>query len=255
MSTNPLLKKLDRDLLDYNNQIGKMVDEVASKQYYATIGIVVINILVFFGMQFLPKDFAVGQINSDTISLLITMIMLMVSIPLASIWAKKILEDRRNEIISIPVYMDYSGMWEYTTEFHIKEEVDSEEYRLVKDNMENWTEKGDARWIFNTFELSIDFAATHDINKKKATVKWDSGRINFDEHFVSWNFNGEIKWKNGEDIVNKFVGKEEYKVTKHNAEGKPSYLDGTLTGDIHVGDKHFTLTAKSHFIRKENNTK
>lgn len=254
MTSNPLLKKLDNDLLDYNRKVGEIVDDVASKQYYATIGIVVINILVFFALQFIPDDFAVKQINRDTISLLITLIMLMVSIPLASIWAKKILEKKRNEIITIPINLDYSGLWQYKTVFYIKEEKDSPEYTLVKNNMNKWKEKGEARWIFNAFELSIDFAATKD-NTKKASVKWDSGRITFDEYRVSWSFKGEIKWKDGEDIVNKFVGSEEYKVTKHDEEGKPSYLDGTLTGDIHVGDKHFSVIAKSYFKRKEEETK
>lgn len=267
---NPLIGKLNKDINEYNQRVSMILDKVASWQYYITVGIVVVNIVAFFALQSIPESFSIGQFNSYTISFLASLILLLVSIPFANGMGKALLNKLSANMYSIQPSLDYSGQWEYLTFFKLKSPNDgSDEYDLVKRNMNNLPEKGLSTWVFNLFELHIDFAATketdekksnekdeHEIDnatlpkeEKKTKVEWTSGPIEFNTNKVSWTFSGTIKWKDGEDIVNEFKGVENYKVVERDIMRKPTRLVGELLGTVKVSNKYYVVTAESSYTR------
>ena len=56
--------------------------------------------------------------------------------------------------------------------------------------------------------------------------------------------------KNNKNYANTFSGIKSYTVIEHDAQGRPSYLQGKYVGTILVGEKFYVISATSKFIRK-----
>lgn len=251
--TNPLMNKFSKDLSEYNRNIGSILDRVASKQYKSTVIVIIVNVIAAIALQLIP-EFTIGQVNSSIISVLFSLFLLLISVPIASEWGKKHLEKEALNLTNNDPSIDYSGEWKYNTTFFLKSPDDgSDEYKLVEKNMNPLIETGKTTWIFNYFDLHIDFAATDEIKedtKKKTRVEWTSGPIEYTSDKVSWTFEGRIKWKGGEDIVNVFKGMESYRVVARDENRKPTLLKGNLTGIIQVNNKYYVVTAEeSEYVR------
>lgn len=265
---NPLVGKLDKDINEYNERVGGILDKVANWQYYVTIAIVIINIVAFFALQSIPESFSIGKFDNYTISFLSSLILLLVSIPIANSAGKALLKKESTNIYTIDPSLDYSGQWEYLTIFKLKTPDDgSTAYQLVKDSMNNLSEKGSSLWVLNLFELHIDFAATEEKadnkkekdknikNKKRTKVEWTSGPIEFNSHKVSWTFSGTIKWNNGSEVVNEFKGIETYRVVERDLFRRPTKLVGELLGTVKIEDKYYVVVAESSYTKQKSKHK
>ena len=155
--------------------------------------------------------------------------------------------------------MNYAGLWEYETNFHVESPNDTTKtFMLLKTNMEGFEEKRLSKWTQNVFELKINYAYTdpHKEQTKNAKseptplVIWESNPISFNENRIKWSFAGEISWKNNENYANTFCGVESYTVIEHDSLGRPSYLQGKLVGTVLVGENFYVVSAVSKFVRK-----
>ena len=252
---NPLLGKLNKDLNEYNQHVGVILDKVANWQYYITIRIVIINILAFFVLQSIPESFSIGKCNNYTIGFLASLILLLVSIPFSNTMGKMLLNKMTTNMYTIDPTLDYSGEWKCLTTFRLKSEDDGiTSYNLVKCNMDNFLKEGVSTWVLNMFELYIDFAATQekledveceDNNKPK--VEWISGPIEFNANKVSWTLCRTIKWKGGEDIVNEFKGFESYKVVERDVLRRPTKLVGDFLATIKIDNRYYVVTEEGNY--------
>ena len=174
-------------------------------------------------------------------------------------------------IIFDGVYMDtsvyingvHAGEWKYETNFRIQTtpstrgQFKSEEeyqryktnYERFEKNMTDYKEMGTSVWSQNIFELKIDFGNST-IKGDYPQVLWRSNPISYDEHELTWSFDGEIWWKDNKNYANKFSGIEHYSVKDHDEQGRPSRIEGHLVGTILVGEHFFVVDALSSFTKE-----
>lgn len=258
---NPMLEKLQRQIQEYNKDTEAKIDQVANRQNLITLAFVVFNIIVFLVLEstFGGKTPVLLDIPNTVRNFVVTLILLLVSFPLASVYAIRNLQKLQLNEENIDADLNYAGIWEYETNFHVESPDDgSKTYKLLKSNMEGFEEKGLSKWTQNVFELKINFAYT-DPHKKQTRnanleptphVIWESNPISFNENRINWSYTGEILWKNNENYANTFSGIESYTVNEHDENGRPSYLQGKLVETVLIGDCFYVVSAVSNFIRK-----
>ena len=258
---NPMLEKLQRQIQEFNKGTEKRIEEVANKQNLITLAFVVFNIVVFIVLESVlgKKEPIFLDIPNTVINFVATLILLLVSFPLASKFAKRNLAELQLNEEQIDANMNFAGIWEYETNFHVESSDDrSKTFKLLKSNMDGFEEKGLSKWTQNVFELKINFAYTdpHKEQTKNSNTEptphiiWESNPISFNENRINWSFSGEISWKNNENFANTFSGVESYTVNEHDAHGRPSYLQGKLVGTVLVGENFYVVSAVSKFVRK-----
>lgn len=257
---NPMLEKLQKQIEDYNKDTEAKIDQVANRQNMITLAFVVFNIIVFLVLEsvFSRPEPYVLDIPNTVLNFVITLLLLLVSFPVASKNAKRDLHQLQLNEEQVDVNMNYAGIWEYETNFHVESPDDgTNNFKLLKSNMEGFEEKGLSKWTQNIFELKINFAYT-DPHKEQTqnarreptpNIIWESNPISFNENRIKWSFSGEISWKNNENFANTFSGIESYTVIEHDAQGRPSYLQGKLVGTILVGENFYVVSAASKFWR------
>lgn len=257
---NPMLEKLQRQIQEYNKDTEAKIDQVANRQNMITLAFVVFNIIVFLVLEsvFSRPEPYVLDIPNTVLNFVITLLLLLVSFPVASKNAKRDLHQLQLNEEQVDANMNYAGIWEYETNFHVESPDDgTKNFKLLKSNMEGFEEKGLSKWTQNIFELKINFAYT-DPHKEQTqnarreptpNIIWESNPISFNENRIKWSFSGEISWKNNENFANTFSGIESYTVIEHDAQGRPSYLQGKLVGTILVGENFYVVSAVSKFWR------
>ncbi len=248
---NPMLEELQQQIEEYNKDIEKKIEEVAHRQNRITIIIILFNVAVFIGLAKLTEhsEPLISGIDNNILNLLITLALLAISFPSAAKYAKRGLQHLRLNDEPTKPSLNYAGSWEYNTDFRIQTQDDgSDEYNLLKANMECYKEHGISKWTQNKFELKIDFANTKK-EENKAAVHWESNPISYDDNKLCWSFNGSIWWKDGKNDANEFSGIELYYVQAHDEQGRPSRLEGRLRGIVLIGEKFFALDAISSFER------
>ena len=258
---NPMLARLQQQIQEYNKDAEATIEKVANRQNFITLSFVVFNIIVFLVLESVfgrPAPYIL-DIPNTVLNFVITLLLLLVSFPFASKYAKRDLHKLQLNEEQVEVNMNYAGIWEYETNFHVESPDDgTKTFMLLKSNMEGFEEKGLSRWTQNVFELKINFAYT-DPHKEQAqnasreptpNIIWESNPISFNENRIKWSFSGEISWKNNENFANTFSGIESYTVIEHDAQGRPSYLQGKLVGTILVGENFYVVSAVSKFIRQ-----
>jgi len=249
---NPMLEKLQRQIQDFNKENESRIEKVARRQNLITLGFVVFNIIVFITLESLfgDKEPLFANIPNVVLNFVATLVLLMVSFPLASKFAKRNMENLQLNEEAIEPKMQYAGTWEYHTEFRIQSPDDgSEEYKRLADNMCDYKENGISQWTQNVFELKIDFAGTAQ-GKEHPQVSWHSDPISYDEHEIRWSFTGKIWWKDDQNYANEFSGIEYYTVRGCDDKGRPCYLEGHLVGTVLVGKRFYVVDALSEFRRK-----
>lgn len=258
---NPMLEKLQRQIQEYNKDTEAKIDKVANRQNLITLSFVVFNIIAFLVLESIlgRKEPILLDMPNTVLSFVATFILLLVSFPLASGYAKKNLQKLQFNEEQIEASLNYAGIWEYETDFHVESSDDgTKTYQLLKSNMDGFEEKGLSKWTQNVFELKINFAYT-DPHKEQTRnsrlepvphVLWESNPISFNENRINWSFSGEISWKNNENYANTFSGIESYTVNEHDDKGRPSYLQGKLVGTVLIGDCYYVVSAVSKFKRR-----
>lgn len=277
---NPMLVRLQQKIENYNKDVQRKIDNVANRQKIVTIGVVCFNLIVLFLSNYLLPDDSKDEslrllslFSNDQLSILVTVISIGFSVSTATLIGKNSFKELKIDDTIIEPKLQYAGEWEYLTEFRIQTKDDgSTEYQRFKDNMEDYKERGISYWTQDAFELKIDFGNTSSSNekkvetqtmpagdntssdskskKKKPQVNWQSNPIAYDEHKVSWSFNGTIWWNDDKNYANEFSGIELYYVRGTDSQDRPSLLEGRLIGTILVGDKFFVVDAISKFWRK-----
>lgn len=254
---NPMLEELQLQIQQHNRDAEALMDKVADNQNRITIGIVVFNVAVFILLEhfFGSSTPLIAGLDNTVLNLLATICLLLVSFPTAAKYGKRNLKQLKLNEEQIKPKLNYAGSWEYQTNFRIQTKDDgSPEYQRFKENMENYEEHGISQWSQNVFELKIDYANTSSSNnhneKKMPKVNWQSNPIAYDEHKVSWSFNGIIWWNDDKNYANEFSGIELYYVRDSDSQGRPSLLEGRLVGTILVGDRFYVVDAISNFKRK-----
>lgn len=277
---NPMLVRLQQKIEDYNKDVQRKIDDVANRQKLVTIGVVCFNLVVLFLSNYLLPDDSKDEslrllslFSNDQLSILITVISIGFSLSTASLIGRNSFKELKIDETIIEPKLQYAGEWEYLTEFRIQTKDDgSTEYKRFKDNMEDYKERGISYWTQDAFELKIDFGNTSSLDKKNEEtqpklptenassdtdkvkkmpqVNWQSNPIAYDEHKVSWSFNGTIWWNDDKNYANEFSGIELYYVRGTDSQGRPSLLEGRLVGTILVGDKFYVVDAISSFWRK-----
>jgi hypothetical protein len=257
IKNNLLLEKLSDKVRSYNEDVNRNLQSVAVWQNFITIMYVVFTIVVFIiSDRLLVGKTIVSGINNNVISLIITIVLLLVSFPLAPVWIRKF--KKKSFVLNIdnvePEF-DYSGKWEYTTVFKVKSKPDgSKEYDILDRNMNNFAEEGKSVWSQKGLDINIEHAYTDDVPKNEHSVEdpkveWDSSPVVFAKNTIEWHFEGHIRWKGSDTMANIFSGTETYDVVERDEIGKPSVLKGTLTGTIHVGEHYYVVEADSDFNR------
>ena len=249
---NPMLEELQTKIEQHRREAEIVIDKVAQKQNYITLACVAFNIVVFLILQYFlgGREQIVERIPNEVLSMLATILLLLVSFPFASEFAKKNLRDLKLDDESIKPSMRYAGEWEYDTDFRIQSpDDDTPEYERFHNNMINYKEHGISVWSQNVFELKIDFGNST-IKGDFPQIIWHSNPINYDEHEVSWSFGGKIWWKDDKNFANEFSGIEQYTVKSHDSQGRPCKLEGHLVGTILVGEHFYVVDAVSSFTRK-----
>ena len=226
--------------------------------------------IVFNIFVFIILDYYFGKENTIFLgipnkfwNLIITLLCLLISFPMASKFSKKKFRKVMFGIDDLDANLNFIGKWTYRTIFKLESPDDgSDEYNTIK-CMNGYEENGDSAWSQNIFDLKIDFANTNvEANKEKkeeypekkeqrATVSWKSDPISYDDNEVKWSFSGTINFINGLRYANIFCGIEKYTVSKRNKKGYPTYLKGELTGIVLIGKKFYALSADSSFTRDE----
>ena len=258
---NPMLERLQQQIQEYNKDTEAKIDQVANRQNLITLAFVVFNIIVFIALESTlgGKESLLLDIPNTVLNFVATLILLLVSFPLASGYAKKNLQKLQLNEEQIDASLNYAGIWEYETNFHVESPDDgSKTYKLLKSNMDGFEEKGLSKWTQNVFELKINFAYTdpHKKQTKNANLEptphviWESNPISFNENRINWSYSGEISWKNNENYANTFSGIESYTVYEHDDMGRPSFLQGKLVGTVLIGESFYIVSAISKFVRK-----
>lgn len=249
---NPMLVELQKQIELNNREAETIIDKVSRRQNYITLACVTFNIVAFVALQtfFGKEEPVIHDIPNTVVSMIITIILLLVSFPFASQFAKKDLRVVKLNEDGIEAKLNYSGEWEYDTNFRIQSPDDStDEYKRFRDNMADYKEHGTSVWSQNVFELKIDFANTSS-KENQPQVIWHSNPISYDEHEVSWSFGGKIWWKDDKNFANEFSGIEKYTVKENDKLGRPCRLEGHLVGTILVGEHFYVVDAISKFVRK-----
>lgn len=257
IKNNLLLEKLSDKVRSYNEDVNRNLQSVAVWQNFITIMYVVFTIVVFIiSDRLLVGKTIVSGINNNVISLIITIVLLLVSFPLAPVWIKKFKKIIFVlDIDSVEPEFDYSGKWKYRTVFKVKSRSDgSKEYDILDKNMNNFPEEGKSVWAQKGLDIHIEHAYTDDAPKNEESsdepkVVWDSSPVVFAKNTIEWHFEGHIRWKGSDTMANIFSGTETYDVVERDETGKPSVLKGTLTGTIHVGEHYYVVEADSDFTR------
>lgn len=111
---NPMLEKLQRQIQEYNKDAKKKIEEVANRQNLITLAFVVFNIVVFIVSEYvLGKNELINLDILDTVIIFVlTLILLLVSFPLASKYAKKNLCELQLNEEQIDADMNYVRIWE-----------------------------------------------------------------------------------------------------------------------------------------------
>lgn len=263
---NPMLKELQQQIEQHKRESETIIDKVARRQNYITTSFVAFNIVVFIILQLClgGKSDVIQGIPNTVLSMVATILLLLVSFPFASELAKKNLRNIKLNDENIKPSMNYAGEWKYETNFRIQTtpstrgQFKSEEeyqryktnYERFEKNMTDYKEMGTSVWSQNIFELKIDFGNST-IKGDYPQVLWRSNPISYDEHELTWSFDGEIWWKDNKNYANKFSGIEHYSVKDHDEQGRPSRIEGHLVGTILVGEHFFVVDALSSFTRKE----
>ena len=257
---NPMLERLQHQIQEYNKDTEATIEKVASRQNLLTLSFVVFNIIVFLVLESVfgrPEPYVL-DIPNTVLNFVVTLMLLLVSFPIASKYAKRDLHKLQLNEEQVDANMNYAGIWEYETNFRVESPDDgTKSFKLLKSNMEGFEEKGLSKWIQNVFELKINFAYTdqHKEQTKNAikeptpTIIWQSNPISFNENRINWSFSGEISWKNNENFANTFSGIESYMVIEHDSQGKPSYLQGKLVGTVLIGENFYVVSAISKFVK------
>lgn len=258
---NPMLARLQQQIQEYNKDTEATIEKVANRQNLITLTFVIFNIIIFLTLEsvFGRTEPYILDIPNTVLNFVITLLLLLVSFPVASKYAKRDLRSLQLNEEQVDANMNYAGVWEYETNFHVESPDDgTKTFRLLKSNMEGFEEKGLSRWSQNVFELKINFAYT-DPHKAQAkntnreptpNIIWESNPISFNENRINWSFSGDISWKNNENFANTFCGIESYTVNNHDSHGRPSYLQGKLVGTVLVGEHFYVVSAISKFVRR-----
>lgn len=259
---NPMLERLQQKIENYNKEVQGKINDVANRQKLVTIGVIVFNLVVLFLSNYLLPDDSSDEskrllsfFTNDQLNILITVCSIGFSLPIAALVGNNSFKELKIDDTVIEPKLQYAGEWEYRTEFRIQTKDDgSTEYQRFKENMEDYKEDGISYWSQNAFELKIDFGNTASsdtvVGKKKPQINWQSNPIAYDEHKVSWSFNGTIWWNDDKSYANEFSGIELYYVRDTDDRGRPALLEGRLVGTILVGDKFYVVDAVSKFTRK-----
>ena len=252
---NPMLKQLQSDIKNHNEEVSRIIERVANRQFYLTVGVILFNIIVYFTLDAIlgNNDPILPPFSNSTLNFLLTLLLVAISFPTAAKYAKSTMSELSLETTKICAELDYAGSWDYETMFRIQSGYeDCEEYRLLVDNIEGYTEKGVSVWNQNIFDLKIDFANTIDKNQDEMPeIIWKSDPISYNASEVRWSFSGKIWWRKDKNYANEFNGIEYYRVTEHDAAGRPILLEGKLIGTILIGEKFYVVDAVSKFIRKQ----
>ena len=109
-----MLEKLQRQIQEYNKDAKKKIEEVANRQNLITLAFVVFNIVVFIVSEYvLGKNELINLDILDTVIIFVlTLILLLVSFPLASKYAKKNLCELQLNEEQIDADMNYVRIWE-----------------------------------------------------------------------------------------------------------------------------------------------
>lgn len=251
---NPMLEQLQTDISNHNKEVARIIEQVANRQFYLTVGVILFNIIVYFALDAIigNNEPILPPFSNSTLNFLLTLSLVAISFPTAAKYAKSSLAELRLDTTKISADLDFAGSWDYETTFRIQSGYeDCDEYKLLVDNMDGYTEKGLSVWNQNIFDLKIDFANTVDKQQDiKPEIIWKSDPISYNSSEVRWSFSGKIWWINDENYANEFSGIEFYRVTEHDELGRPALLEGKLTGTILVGKKFYVVDAVSKFMRK-----
>jgi len=136
---NPMLEKLQRQIQEYNKDTEAKIDQVANRQNMITLAFVVFNIIVFLVLEsvFSRPEPYVLDIPNTVLNFVITLLLLLVSFPVASKNAKRDLHQLQLNEEQVDANMNYAGIWEYETNFHVESPDDGTKiFKLLKSNME-----------------------------------------------------------------------------------------------------------------------
>ncbi len=136
---NPMLEKLQRQIQEYNKDTEAKIDQVANRQNMITLAFVVFNIIVFLVLEsvFSRPEPYVLDIPNTVLNFVITLLLLLVSFPVASKNAKRDLHQLQLNEEQVDANMNYAGVWEYETYFHVESPDDgTKSFKLLKSNME-----------------------------------------------------------------------------------------------------------------------
>lgn len=136
---NPMLEKLQRQIQEYNKDTEAKIDQVANRQNMITLAFVVFNIIVFLVLEsvFSRPEPYVLDIPNTVLNFVITLLLLLVSFPVASKNAKRDLHQLQLNEEQVDANMNYAGIWEYETNFHVESPDDgTKSFKLLKSNME-----------------------------------------------------------------------------------------------------------------------
>ena len=259
ITNNLLLDKLRDRIQHHNNEVIGKLEKVAMWQNIITICYVVFTVCVFIASEYFlsGKGEIVPGINNKVWSLLLAVILLIPSFPLASKFMGSKGKTIGLDMNDIEPQFDYNGKWYYLTIFKVLSKDDnSKEFKILYENMNNFKEIGSSMWTQKAYELNIEHAYTDELQKsvnagEDPKVIWQSSPVSFAKNTIEWFFSGTINWKGEDTMANEFTGSETYDVVSSDELGKPSELKGVLKGFVHVGENFYSVVAESRFDRNK----
>ena len=173
---NPMLEKLQRQLQDYNRDTEAKIDQVANRQNLITLAFVVFNIIVFLVLESTlgGKAPVLLDIPNTVLNFVATLILLLVSFPLASGYAKRNLQKLQLNEENIDASLNYAGIWEYETNFHVESHDDgSKTYNIYLGS--DYDLSGVCFIVLNGGAGQVNF-----ILENGADVRFDTDNCNWD---------------------------------------------------------------------------
>jgi len=115
---NPMLERLQQQIQEYNKDTEAKIDQVANRQNLITLTFVVFNIIVFLVLESTlgGKEPLLLDIPNTVLNFVATLILLLVSFPLASGYAKRNLQKLQLNEEQIDASLNYAEILEYETE-------------------------------------------------------------------------------------------------------------------------------------------
>lgn len=166
---NPMLERLQQQIQEYNKDTEAKMEEVAYKQNLITLGVVLFNFVVFLILEsFLGKKEPLFlDIPNTVLNFVTALILLLVSFPFASKFVKRNMRILQLNEEQIDANMNYAGLWEYETNFHVESPDDgTKTFKLLKSNIEDLEQK-----------LNYLIVFTNSINQSKNRYLQQSSEI------------------------------------------------------------------------------